>query len=377
MVQLNVTEERIANYLRRRSEELGDWFAYVEDVYEDLLADGRITSLESIYTVLEKVVRFVRWLKGKGVRPEQIDRKIIREYMIELRLKGFSATTIYTYVRALRRAFRVWGLNELVPSLRYPKVRLTYRLPPPEVVEEIIAEEKDLTYKTIIAILYETGMRLSECLTLRRDDVREEPEGYYRIRVTETKNGEERIVFLIRYAGLLRQYLIVNKPKDLLFPSPSNPSKPLAPRNVQRIFKRYSRKHGIKIHPHILRHIAATKLIREGTPERVVMKLLGHKTEKMMRIYVNLTAKDVEEAILSKYGIRKQQDNRSKEKIICPKCGAINPPGAKYCWRCGYPLTQASALSKESKKERIEEVIKEIRELLQKKPELMNQLLQA
>jgi len=39
-------------------------------------------------------------------------------------------------------------------------------------------------------------MHLSECLTLRRDDVKEEHEGYYRIRVTETNNEEERIVFL-------------------------------------------------------------------------------------------------------------------------------------------------------------------------------------
>ena len=56
---------------------------------------------------------------------------MIRKNIIELRLKGFSTSTVYTYVRVLRRAFRVWGLDELTPLLKYPKDRLNYRLLPP------------------------------------------------------------------------------------------------------------------------------------------------------------------------------------------------------------------------------------------------------
>jgi integrase/recombinase XerD len=83
------------------------------------------------------------------------------------------------------------------------------------------------------------------------------------------------------------------------------------------------------------------------------MKLLEHKTEKMMRIYVNLTQQDIEETILKHYGI-KPEPTSSTETIKCPRCSASDSREANYCWRCGYPLHQQAALKLELKEKNLE-----------------------
>ncbi len=372
MVQLHVSEDRVRRFMARCAEDFGDWCRYVEAVYRDLLADGRVSSVSSMITVLGDVAVFLRWLRGKGVDPERMGEDVVREFLIELRGRCRDST-VYTYVRSLRRAFRVWGRGDLIRVLKYPRVRITYRLPSPELIEDVIGEVNNLMYKTILALLYETGMRLSECLSLTVNDVERSDEGYFKIRVMDAKNGESRKVFVIKYAGLLREYINAYRPKHYLFPSPSRPGKPIHPNNVEKLLRRLGRRRGVRLHPHIIRHVTATKLIEEGMPERVVMKLLGHKSERMMRVYVNLTAKDVEEALLRKYGIRK--DVRGEESIECPKCGASNPAGARYCWRCGLPLSLASAAEREAALREVEEVLRRLKELFSNRPELLKFLL--
>ncbi len=181
---------------------------------------------------------------------------------------------------------------------------------------------------------------------------------------------------MVKYSGLLRNYLETNKindPEQLLFPSPSRPGRPIHPVNINKHLYRISRRLNIRLHPHLLRHLRATQMIKERIPERIVMKLLGHKTEKMMRIYVNLAQQDIEETILKHYGIEPEPTS-STETIKCPRCGAANPKEANYCWRCAYPLHQQAALELELKEKDVEEKLRKLLELIKKHPEILNQV---
>jgi integrase len=76
-------------------------------------------------------------------------------------------------------------------------------------------------------------------------------------------------VYIIKYLGLLRNYLEINKienPEQLLFPSPKNPGKPIHPVNINKHLYRISKQLNIKLHPHLLRHLRATQLIKEKNP---------------------------------------------------------------------------------------------------------------
>ncbi len=114
-------------------------------------------------------------------------------------------------------------------------------------------------------------------------------------------------------------------------------------------------------------------LIKEGLPERIVMKIMGHKTEKMMRIYVNLVQKDVEDAILNHYGISLIRSNGT-ESLKCPRCGVENRKDANYCWRCAYPLHQQAALELELREKVGEDRLRRIIEILKKHPEILKEL---
>jgi len=376
VVQLHFEESRIKEVVERSRGELGEYWPFLVDFYDDLLSDASVSSASTRYNYVVKVRMFLRWLKGRGVMPEDIDERLVKAYVRELRSR-LKPAALDPHFKALKRFLRLVGKGELASLIKYPRRRMPrYELPEPEVVERIIGEIEKLDYQVIVALLYETGARVSEVLSLRGRHVREAPEGYFRVFIEDAKNGEFRTVFVIKYAGLLRHYLTVRRPRpdDWLFPSPTRAGRPLHPRNVEILLRRLGRKHGVRIHPHLLRHLRGTLLIKEGVQERIVMKLLGHRTEKMMRIYVNLTARDVEEVLLRRYGIEVEKPKEAG-KVKCPKCGAENPPGARYCWRCGYPLSQAGALQKEASKERLEELIGMLKKLLKERPELAAEIL--
>ena len=379
MVQLQVDEKYIRRRLDKLRKELGEYGFVIEDLYYDLTSDPRVTSLTTIDTHLDKAAVFLRWLRKNNIEVAKLDRRIIRRYIIYLRLeRKAKPSTLKTHIRVLKRLLRVLGYDELAKELKYPKETVKPpQLPSLDLVEKIIASTKHLEYKVILALLYETGARISEILALKRKHIVETPQGYYRVIIEDTKNGEFRTVYVIKYSALLRNYLETNKinnPEQLLFPSPDRPGKPIHPVNINKHLYRISKQLNIKLHPHLLRHLRATQLIKEKIPERIVMKLLGHRTEKMMRIYVNLVHRDIEEAILKHYGIQPQTQNNDKETIKCPRCGATNPKEANYCWRCAYPLHQQAALELELKEKDIEEKLRRLLQLLKSHPEILSQI---
>ena len=380
MVQLFVSEDTIRSHLRRAKEELlSEYYAVLESLYYDLLSDPRITSLSTIKTRLNKAKLFLKYLQEHGIKPLDVDLNTVKRYILYLRLeKRVKQSTIKQDLKSIKRILKLLGKDDIAEKLKYPKDTITPpKLPDPEVIEKIIADIKNLRTKVVIALLYETGARISEILALRRRHVIETPAGYYKLVIEDPKNREFRTIYVIRYANLLRTYLqtIKGGPEDPLFPSPLDPNKPISPYNIEKTFKKLSQKYGVKLHPHMLRHLRATTYIKERVPERIVMKLLGHKTEKMMRVYVNLVDKDVEEVILQHHGISLELNNSNGGKIVkCPRCGAGNKQEANYCWRCGYPLHQQVALELELREKEVEEKLKKLLELVKRYPQILKEL---
>lgn len=297
MVQLFVGEDTIRSHLKRAKEELlPEYYAVLESLYYDLLSDPRITSLSTIKTRLNKAKLFLKYLQERGIKPLDVDLDAVKRYILYLRLeKRVKQSTIKQDLMSVKKVLKLLGEEDIAEKLKYSKDPITPpKLPGPEVIEKIIAYIENLRTKVVIALLYETGARISVILALRRRHVIETPAGYYKLIIGDPKNKGFRTIYVIKYANLLRTYLQATKggPEDSLFLLPLDPSKPISPYNIEKTFKKLSQKYGIKLHPHMLRHLRAATYIKELVPVRIVMKLLGHKTEKMMRVYVNLVDKD-------------------------------------------------------------------------------------
>ncbi len=130
----------------------------------------------------------------------------------------------------------------------------------------------------IILFLYATGVRVSELISLERDDINE---GWVRVRFA--KGQKERVIPIAKIAeDALNDYL--EKREDLEAPLFINYKlTPISRISVFKITKKY-----LGVSPHILRHSYATSLITGGADLRVVQELLGHSSLLTTQIYTHI-----------------------------------------------------------------------------------------
>ncbi|GIW63209.1 MAG: tyrosine recombinase XerD [Patescibacteria group bacterium] len=151
--------------------------------------------------------------------------------------------------------------------------------------------------RTILEVLFSTGLRVSELVSLDRSDVNIKS-GEFSVM---GKGSKVRVVFLSERAkSWLNRYLL-SRQDDLkpLFIRYSGPKRKnvkkddgrLSVRQIERMVEKYRLKAGItvKVTPHILRHSFATDLLTHGADLRSVQEMLGHKNIATTQIYTHIT----------------------------------------------------------------------------------------
>lgn len=160
-------------------------------------------------------------------------------------------------------------------------------------------EEKKARGKAILALLFSTGLRVSELCALSREiDLHSEE------LTVRGKGGKVRLVFISEDARqALKNYLHMRKDmSDALFVKISKEKAKaeesgLARRSIERIVKEYAIRAGIskKVTPHVIRHCFATDLLYNGADLRSVQVLLGHANIATTQIYTHITDKHLKE----------------------------------------------------------------------------------
>jgi len=159
-------------------------------------------------------------------------------------------------------------------------------------------ELRGLRDRTILEVLFSTGLRVSELVSLNREQVNIDSGEFGVI----GKGGKARVVFLSKHAKeWLKQYLSKrNDPYRPLFIRYSGPKSKegltdeksrLTARSVERMIDKYRKKASIlfRIGPHVLRHSYATDLLSHGADLRSVQEMLGHKNIATTQIYTHVT----------------------------------------------------------------------------------------
>jgi len=145
---------------------------------------------------------------------------------------------------------------------------------------------------------------------------------------------------------------------------------------LAKILKVAAGKAGLKkrITPHKLRHSRATFLASRLT-EAQMNQIFGWKQgSEMPSIYVHLSGRDVDDAILGVYGLKKTEEEKPKlTPRICPRCNRSNTYDGKFCSRCGLALDINAAAQIEDARRRTDGIMdvlmedREFREMLMKK----------
>lgn len=236
-----------------------------------------------------------------------IGRSRITDYMSQLKNKGLAAATIARKLAAIKSFYRFMtaeGYMDSNPAEVVEAGTKGIRLPrvlSEDEVERLLAQPDITTAegfrdRTMLEVLYATGMRVSELigLTLERVNLN------MKYIIAFGKGSKERIVPLGSVAaGFLEKYLDEVRPKlthedrvtDIVFLAFGGHE--LTRQRFWQIIRTYGRAAGInkKLTPHILRHSFATHLLDNGADLRSVQELLGHSDISTTQIYTHLTNK--------------------------------------------------------------------------------------
>lgn len=276
---------------------------------------------------LKTVENYDRYLtvflkQSKLIKAEDIKDSTIREFRLWLNRqvsgnnkksgKTLDRRTQNYYLIALRAFLKYLARQEVksLPAERIELAKTTERNLDLITTEELYRfldspkgdKIETLRDKAIFELLFSTGLRVSELVSLDRDINLKSDELSIR-----GKGGKVRVVFLSDKAKkYVSDYL--NKRKDLddaLFVNLSTNSKKdgskielrMTKRSVERIVKKYAIKAGIskKVTPHVIRHCFATDLLSNGADIRSVQTLLGHANINTTQIYTHITDKHLKE----------------------------------------------------------------------------------
>lgn len=252
-------------------------------------------------TTVEYYVRAVEgFAKHFGKSPDQLNRDHLREYQAYLlRERKLEPRTVKLHVSALRFFFvKTLKRSYLLDDIPYPKV--PRRLPVILTVEEVsrlIDSARNLMDRTMLMVLYSTGMRNRE---LRGLQVRDLDSQSMLIHIQQGKGGRDRYVPLsAKLLETLREYWRWMKPKTWLFPGTVDgwrADKPVTPKVVWDACQSAAERAGIekRVSAHLLRHSYATHLLEAGADLRTIQLLLGHVKLEHTVIYLHLSRRHLQ-----------------------------------------------------------------------------------
>lgn len=251
---------------------------------------------------------FLNWLEQEDIELLQAEDQDIRRYLSSLH--KLSARTVSRRLSSMRR-FYAYSLREgqikSDPTARIESPRLGRTLPKSLTetdIENLLdapdeSEAMGMRDKTMLEILYATGLRVSELVELKMGQVNQR-QGVIRVLGKGNKErlvplGEEALDCLDRYLNHARSELLKGKNCEALFPS--NRGKAMTRQTFWHLIKRYAILAGINkpLSPHVLRHAFATHLLNHGADLRVVQMLLGHSDISTTQIYTHVAQERMKE----------------------------------------------------------------------------------
>jgi integrase/recombinase XerD len=249
---------------------------------------GYSEKTRKMYT--KHVSRFAAHL---GKSPLAASPQEVKDFFLDMVAKDISPSSLHVYYSAIKLFYHFHNRDRYLDRIPAPKV--PFKLPAvldQSEIQSILSRCRTLRHRTIFALIYSSGLRISEAANLACADI-----DFNRrlIHVRNSKNGKDRYTILgEKSAVLLRKYFNRYKPKSYLFYSPRNPDMPIPIRRIQQIFQELAAATNRKdAHVHTLRHSFATHLLERDTNLFYIMKLLGHSHIGSTMVYLHMQRLDM------------------------------------------------------------------------------------
>jgi integrase/recombinase XerD len=251
------------------------------------------------------LARFVRFLREGGRAIEAVGPQDLTGYLSSLRARGLGTRSAARHLSAVRGLYRFLletGALRRDPAEHVESPRLPRRLPRTlsQAGAAALVEAPDPTRpdglrdRAVLELLYASGMRASECVTLRLEDLNLEA-GYL---ICTGKGSRQRLLPVgasaLHWVGLYlrtaRSAFVKRRDPGTLFLNRSG--RPLSRQALWAILRRAARRAGLRaaVSPHTVRHSFASHLLERGADLRSVQALLGHADISTTQIYTHLAS---------------------------------------------------------------------------------------
>jgi integrase/recombinase XerD len=280
------------------------------DSFVSYLHNIKKTSTNTELSYKRDLGKLRQYLEERGITDvKDITAEVLESYIVYLGENHFAAATISRNVASIK-AFVHYLCKEgiigenIAEGLKAPKIekKMPEILTPEEVIWLLEQPKgdtpKELRDKAMLELLYATGIRVTELITLKVSDVNMQM-GYIICR----DGSKERVIpfgaaakkALTNYLEKARDVMLFDLQSDILFVNCSG--QPMSRQGFWKLIKYYAKKAGIQadITPHTLRHSFAAHLVENGADLRSVQEMLGHSDISTTQVYANMTHNRIRE----------------------------------------------------------------------------------
>ncbi|MBU2496658.1 MAG: tyrosine-type recombinase/integrase [Nanoarchaeota archaeon] len=259
---------------------------YLDKIKNELRLRGFADNTIESYVLHNK--KFFEFINKK---PLDVSEDDIKSFLSSLIEKKLSAASLALVRSALKFYYEELLGRNIFRTIKTPKKQR--KLPDvltKEEVTKLVDSAKHKKSKLIISLLYSSGLRVSEALNMKIQDIDlHEKVGYVR----QGKGKKDRIFILSDKLALeLEDYLKNKKREEHLFPGKDGK---MTSRNVQKMIRKTAKRAGInkKVSPHTLRHSYGTHLLENGVDIRKIQILLGHSQLSTTQLYTQVSTEEL------------------------------------------------------------------------------------
>ena len=280
--------------------------------------NGFITYLHNVKKMSENtelsyrrdLKKVMDYLREQGINDiKKVNATNLTSFVMYLEKNNFSAATVSRNIASLKAFYHYLvkeGIvdNDVAEDLHAPKIekKIPEILSMDEVVRLLEQPSKDsakeIRDKAMLELLYATGIRVTELITLKVEDVNLNM-GYISCKDANKERvipfGSEAKKALTKYLNGTRQAMLADPSSVYLFANCSG--QPMSRQGFWKLIKYYAKKAGITsdITPHTLRHSFAAHLVENGADLRSVQEMLGHSDISTTQIYAHMNHSHIKE----------------------------------------------------------------------------------
>jgi integrase/recombinase XerD len=346
-----------------------------------------LTNLENDKEVLDanrrKIKQFLEYIRAEGLStPRQVRYTYILRKLSSLLGKEFRRTNKTDMIRLISeldkqdtaydtklsekqciKRFYKWLRNtedDYPTEVKWIRARRNnnYKILPEHLLTEDEVKKLAETCqnqrdRALILVLYETGCRVGEILTLTLGDVQFDTHGAVMILKGKTGPRRARIIFSAKALSEWLNYhpsrLSPEAPLWTSFESAGS-TKPLEYYAFRKMLSVTAGRAGIvkRVNPHSFRHARASDLANVLTEAQMKEYLGWVGDSRMASTYVHLSGRNIDNALLKLNGIKTEDEINNEEHSLrvktCSRCQELNSPASGFCSRCGCPLDVKTAM---------------------------------